>query len=95
MGKKKDDAMRNIADTDREILVPMILFCVTNKGLVTDRQLQEDLNKFMHIGIIDLQNLMREMAVEHKLFLTSYKLPLKQGQFGTFLLLGVPKTEQG
>ncbi len=88
--------MQNVADTDRALLTPMILFYITNKGLVVDRQLQEDLNKFMHINILDLQTLMRAIAEEHKLVLTPYKLPLgNKGQFGTFIMMSVPKAQQG
>ncbi len=96
VGKKKDDAMQNVADTDRALLTPMILFYLSNKGLVVDRQLLDDLNKFMHINILDLQTLMRSIATEHKLLITPYKLPLGgKGQFGTFIMIGVQKAEQG
>ncbi len=86
--------MNNVADTNRELLTPMILYYVMNRGLATCRQLQEDLNKFMHIGILDLQNTMRAIATEHKLVLWEAKLPLKQGNFGAFLTLAPPKSEQ-
>ena len=85
--------MKNVAD-DHEMLTNMILTFVMNRGIVTDRQILDAINQMGSISAVALQHLLRDIAAQHKLVLHSYKVPLKAGQFGTFMVIGVPKTEQ-
>lgn len=85
--------MKNVAE-DHEMLTDMILTFVMNRGVVTDRQILDAVNQFGNITAVALQNLLRIIAVEKKLVVASFKVPLKAGQFGTFMVVCVPKTEQ-
>ena len=61
----------------KDVLKPMILYCISKNKIITDKNILKSLNEFMEIKMSGLISLLTELIAEKKIVNYPFRYPLK------------------